>query len=459
MRRSKNYSLVAVITLCILLTLCVIPAMAAEGEENKEISYATSYDTNVTVSTDNYVTVLPEVDTDKNEDTDVASNEIIIKSDDMTIDDADHLREHRIPIYCEGKASSFTIEFEMPYFVEVSGIEISDNLKKPENAVSDYSIDRNYIYVAYSSPTDFEDEVLFYVTFYLSEGTLKDSGRIYDYDMQFVNSSAEEVWGYCDFGRITVDADIDVLMGDANQDNEVNLEDVMFILRYKVHGDEISEYGFYAADIDGNGRVDMVDCQYIQNYLVGAIDSLENINGSTEEDKEQEDNVTDATCDHLPTYEYSRTDATCNKEGYIIYRCSCGENEITRTFAPTGKHAYVDGKCLDCGAVEGESDEGGSDAPSTDSGKTDAEDTTPDDEVTETKTQKYTYKDETSYFVLYDDGTVEGTVREYTADGVVTETAIDGKWAIDDSNTITVYYGEYKVAFVILAETGEFVRQ
>ena len=448
MRRSKNYFLVAVITLCILLTLCVIPAMAAEGEENKEISYATSYDTNVTVTTDNYVTVLPEVDTDKNEDTDVASNEIIIKSDDMTIDDADHLREHRIPIYCEGKASSFTIEFEMPYFVEVSGIEISDNLKKPENAVSDYSIDRNYIYVAYSSPTDFEDEVLFYVTFYLSEGTLKDSGRIYDYDMQFVNSSAEEVWGYCDFGRITVDADIDVLMGDANQDNEVNLEDVMFILRYKVHGDEISEYGFYAADIDGNSRVDMVDCQYIQNYLVGKISSLDDIGNNDE-----------FVCNHETKIQIYEKEATCSSEGYIIYQCACGKYENTEYFEATGKHAYVDGKCLDCGAVEGESDEGGSDAPSTDSGKTDAEDTTPDDEVTETKTQKYTYKDETSYFVLYDDGTVEVTVREYTADGAVTETAIDGKWAIDDSNTITVYYGEYKVAFVILAETGELVRQ
>ena len=448
MRRSKNYFLVAVITLCILLTLCVIPAMAAEGEENKDLSYDTSYDTNVTVTTDNYVTDLPEVDTDKNEDTDVASNEIIIKSDDMTIDDADHLREHRIPIYCEGKASSFTIEFEMPYFVEVSGIEISDNLKKPENAVSDYSIDRNYIYVAYSSPTDFEDEVLFYVTFYLSEGTLKDSGRIYDYDMQFVNSSAEEVLGYCDFGRITVDANIDVLMGDANQDNEVNLEDVMFILRYKVHGDEISEYGFYAADIDGNGRVDMVDCQYIQNYLVGKISSLDDIGNNGE-----------FVCNHETKIQIYEKEATCSSEGYIIYQCACGKYENTEYFEATGKHAYVDGKCLDCGAVEGESDEGGSDAPSTDSGKTDAEDTTPDDEVTETKTQKYTYKDETSYFVLYDDGTVEGTVREYTADGAVTETAIDGKWAIDASNTITVYYGEYKVAFVILAETGELVRQ
>ena len=357
MRRSKNYFLVAVITLCILLTLCVIPAMAAEGEENKEISYATSYDTNVTVTTDNYVTVLPEVDTDKNEDTDEywsgvttdtpsvdtgeidpPANEITLTIEDLIIKDVTSI--HTLPVHCSrSSAATFYIELHMPYFVEVEKIVWNEELISTQNAVWEERIDGNLVYVAYSSAESFENCDLFYIEFSIPDASvIKSEGWIEAWDMQFVNSDSKEVYVNTNFGTITVDIDIDVLMGDANQDNVVNLEDVMFILRYQVHDIEFSDYGFYAADIDCNGSVDMVDCQYIQNYLVGKISSLDDIGNNGE-----------FVCNHetkIPIYE---KEATCSSEGYIIYQCACGKYEDTMYLEPTGEHSYIGRSCQYCG--------------------------------------------------------------------------------------------------------------
>lgn len=81
------------------------------------------------------------------------------------------------------------------------------------------------------------------------------------------------------------------IKGDWNGDGSVTLTDVMGIQQHIVNNmlgtpSTVVYEKFAAADIDGNGEINIVDCQYIQRYLIGAIDSLDNIGGHGSDDKE-----------------------------------------------------------------------------------------------------------------------------------------------------------------------------
>ena len=71
--------------------------------------------------------------------------------------------------------------------------------------------------------------------------------------------------------------------GDWNGDGSVTLTDVMSIQQHIVNtmlgNASASSAQIAAADIDNNGQIDIVDCQHIQRYIIGAIDSLDNIGG------------------------------------------------------------------------------------------------------------------------------------------------------------------------------------
>lgn len=426
MRRSKFKFSVAAITLCVLLALSAIPAMAANGmtaADNADIKTETGIVDTETggwgeVTTPDTDGVVDKEEEDKEyESNDYESNEIVIRSNDMLIDDNDPNTEHRLAIYSEGAgASSFFMRLEMPYFVEVSRVEFTPALENAESAVSEISIDGNYVNIAYSSAENFYEGPMFYVSFYLRENVRAEWDRIWAYGMQFVNADCQELYVYDSFGYVEVRVSTEgILMGDANQDGEVTLEDVMYILRAKVAEEEWYGDSFTAADVDRNGYVDMLDCQYIQNYLVGKIESLDDLFGDEGDEDDEKEN-----CSHNNnTYVMSRIDATCVKSGIVRYYCMDCESEYTQELEPTGKHSYVDGACENCGTPEDKEfenpdvtvPEDGNDAPSDGN-----------------RLVAYEFKDESSNYFFYDDYTYDGTEYEKTASGENIRIDVEGMW-------------------------------
>lgn len=102
-----------------------------------------------------------------------------------------------------------------------------------------------------------------------------------DFKALFVTPNARPVPHSCEFGMISVVTEgFANVMGDLNLDAEVTLADVICLQRYIVtNNDGMTGEIFGIADIDRNGELDSIDVQYIQMYLVGAITSLDNVNG------------------------------------------------------------------------------------------------------------------------------------------------------------------------------------
>ncbi|MCH5298788.1 MAG: type I pullulanase [Ruminococcus sp.] len=59
------------------------------------------------------------------------------------------------------------------------------------------------------------------------------------------------------------------ILGDANLDGEVNINDVTFIQQYLVNLRVYTPTNFRNSDVDGNGKVTIKDANYIQRYIVG----------------------------------------------------------------------------------------------------------------------------------------------------------------------------------------------
>ena len=179
--------------------------------------------------------------------------------------------------------SSFEMSIRMPSFVDVTSVQESATLARMDaNGVFEYNVDnRGYVNVAYSSAVDFSGITLFTVVF-----TVNDYTEQYEViecaSCQFVNSDIQEIYANVDLGYVAIDGAESTVMGDVNGDNVVNLADLLIIQRSIVNPDyALTEEQFTVADIDKNGEINIIDCQYIQNYLVGKIDSLENVGSSS----------------------------------------------------------------------------------------------------------------------------------------------------------------------------------
>ena len=179
--------------------------------------------------------------------------------------------------------SSFEMSIRMPSFVDVTAVQESATLARMDaNGVFEYNVDnRGYVNVAYSSAVDFSGITLFTVVF-----TVNDYTEQYEViecaSCQFVNSDIQEIYANVDLGYVAIDGAESTVMGDVNGDNVVNLADLLIIQRSIVNPDyALTEEQFTVADIDKNGEINIIDCQYIQNYLVGKIDSLENVGQSS----------------------------------------------------------------------------------------------------------------------------------------------------------------------------------
>ena len=195
------------------------------------------------------------------------------------------LGEYSMYIHMEGRATSFEFAIVMPWFVNVTSIVSNESFDSSPNSVWTSNIDESTydtdcVRASYSGTEYFGNMTVATVNFVLATTEYCEDYPYAD-DAKFVNAYADDLDYKFDFGAIRIcEPEKTYLMGDANLDGEVNLEDVMFIQRSIVNPRfTLSEEQFICADINHDGEVDIADCQYIQNYLIGKIDSLEGIGG------------------------------------------------------------------------------------------------------------------------------------------------------------------------------------
>ena len=68
---------------------------------------------------------------------------------------------------------------------------------------------------------------------------------------------------------ITTRNPVETLLGDANQDGEVNVIDVVVIVNHIVNLELLEPMGVYISDVDGNGNINILDVIQIINIILG----------------------------------------------------------------------------------------------------------------------------------------------------------------------------------------------
>jgi len=231
------------------------------------------------------------------EDATMTQSGVLVSTADITIDPSENpiaegkapdvsekieLPVHTMAVMANGASfSSFELQLRLPAFVTVTEVRVGEVLASSENQVFTPYVDEEngQVNVAYSNPNSFANVALFYIDFTVNDYT-EQYGNIEQVKCSFVSEDAKSVSSSCSFGTIRIEQEKMGMKGDVNGDSKVTLADLLVIQRSLVNKNfPLDQTQMTAADIDNNGNVDMIDCQYIQNYLVGKIDSLENIGG------------------------------------------------------------------------------------------------------------------------------------------------------------------------------------
>ncbi len=171
--------------------------------------------------------------------------------------------------------SGFQMKFDMPHFAEIMEVRENEGVFH----YTQYMQDGNHSFLINGmSDEDKTEALLFTVVYTLSE----DAGSFMPDAVlqQFTNTDFKYVEGLqASFAEVIVETQqITRLKGDMNEDGTVDLEDLLIIQRslidpnYPLNGWQ-TEY----ADINGDAQVDLLDCQYVQMYIVGRLNSLENV--------------------------------------------------------------------------------------------------------------------------------------------------------------------------------------
>lgn len=185
------------------------------------------------------------------------------------------------------EVASYQMSIEVPWFMNVVEVEMPYGLKMSDYDVFDWEKTDNGFNVSYSSPYDRvgDFEIVSFTYTIASQGNYNDFIRANSY--MFTDANANEVFNVgFQFGMISVVSNggaVKVMKGDANLDGVVDLQDIIVIQRAIVEEStyRMSSDSYNASDINNDGAINIKDCQYIQMYLVGAIDSLENVNGGS----------------------------------------------------------------------------------------------------------------------------------------------------------------------------------
>ena len=171
--------------------------------------------------------------------------------------------------------ASYEVHLYLPAFMTFDSVVCSD-----ENALFTWNYESDILSVACSTTTDRAADSLFTIYFYLNEdATLESAGAFESAGEYFTNTSYEKLPVVTFYGEISVYEEMP-LKGDVNLDGEITIDDAIALQRILVRLDDAPRYftdEFYAADVNNDNMLDIIDVQYIQMYLIGEIDSLEDI--------------------------------------------------------------------------------------------------------------------------------------------------------------------------------------
>lgn len=183
-----------------------------------------------------------------------------------------------------GYVSSFEMTIGLPGFVDAVAVKQSEQLAAvSENGVFEWNINKETrcVSVAYSSPNMFSYIPLFDIEFTVNDYS-QQSATPKCASVRAVDTDYNELITYVNFGEIAIGSESSAMMGDVDGNGEVNLADLLVIQRSIVNPNyPLTDVQFTLADINRDGMVNIVDCQYIQNYLVGRLGSLENVGQQT----------------------------------------------------------------------------------------------------------------------------------------------------------------------------------
>lgn len=171
--------------------------------------------------------------------------------------------------------ASYEMHLYLPSFMTFDSVVCAD-----ENALFTWNYESEVLSVACSTTTDREADSLFTVYFYLNEdATLESAGAFEDAGKTFTNTSFVNLPVITLFGDVSVYEEMP-LKGDVNLDGEITIDDAIALQQIIVRINDSPRYytdEFYAADVNNDNMLDIIDVQYIQMYLIGEIDSLEDI--------------------------------------------------------------------------------------------------------------------------------------------------------------------------------------
>ncbi len=187
--------------------------------------------------------------------------------------------------------ASYQLGINVPDFIEVKDVYIPGDLKISETDYFTWAQTEYGFNATFSSAEDRGGEFpILYVNFAIAyegnfSGCFSIGGSI---ETLFTNTQGTLPVSFR-FNNINVTSgkeEVKVMKGDVNFDNLVDLNDIIQIQQAIVSNKtfNFSEDQFYAADINNDGTINIMDCQYMQMYLVGKIDTLEGIGGGNTED-------------------------------------------------------------------------------------------------------------------------------------------------------------------------------
>lgn len=187
--------------------------------------------------------------------------------------------------------ASYQLGINVPDFIEVKDVYAPEDLKISETDYFTWAQTEYGFNATFSSAEDRGGEFpILYVNFAIAyegnfSGCFSIGGSI---ETLFTNTQGTLPVSFR-FNNINVTSgkeEVKVMKGDVNFDNVVDLNDIIQIQQAIVSNEafNFSEDQFYAADINNDGTINIMDCQYMQMYLVGKIDTLEGIGGGNIED-------------------------------------------------------------------------------------------------------------------------------------------------------------------------------
>ena len=272
MKKTRRTSLLIVLALILTFALCLPLAVSADGGDGE-----------IGVAEGGVGEPIPVSEEPEGEE--LQDGVVYVCADARSLE-LDYENLYCIEFYALcGEGASFAcyqMSFTVPYFLTVEAVDYKGN----EDEVLLCNVDGRNVYVSYSSSTERTDGALFDVYVYLNEdvedgncGCFSLINAIFTRPSASSPDEVEELPYDVRFGEISVyEPSYLPLKGDFDLDGEVTLEDAIgiqaTIVGLRGYG---SNDAFYAADVNRDNMVNILDVQYIRMYLIGAIDSLEDI--------------------------------------------------------------------------------------------------------------------------------------------------------------------------------------